>query len=80
MSSHNVQEATTVEDVESYAPKICAELDNKKTKHRSHMIEVIGMINKQHIDILIDSGAIHSYINPNIFERFQLSRIKHNHS
>ena len=44
------------------------------------MIEVEGMINKQPITILINSGTSHSYINPNIVERYHLVRSKHNHS
>ena len=44
------------------------------------MIEVEGMISKQPIEILIDSRASHSYINPNIVERFHLEITKHNHS
>jgi hypothetical protein len=36
------------------------------------MIEVEGKIIDQPIDILIDLGAIHSYIDPNIVERFHL--------
>ena len=44
------------------------------------MIVVEGMINKQHIAILIDLRASHSYINLNIVERFHLKISKHNHS
>ena len=40
------------------------------------MIEVEGKINDQPISILIDSGASHSYLDPKIVERFQLSRSK----
>jgi hypothetical protein len=38
------------------------------------MIEVEGKINDQPIVILIDLGAIHSYLDHNMVERFQLSR------
>lgn len=38
------------------------------------------MINKQPISISINSGASHSYIDPNLVERFHLERSKHNHS
>jgi hypothetical protein len=44
------------------------------------MIEVEGMINNQTIAILIDSGAIHSYIDPKVVERFHFSRSKHGKS
>jgi hypothetical protein len=40
------------------------------------MIEVEGNINDQPISILIDSGAIHSYIDPIMVERFQFPRRK----
>jgi hypothetical protein len=41
------------------------------------MIEVEGKIDNQPIVILIDYGAIHSYIKPKIVERFHLQRNKH---
>jgi hypothetical protein len=37
-----------------------------KLEFQSHMIEVEGKINDQPIAILIDSGASHSYIDPNL--------------
>jgi hypothetical protein len=44
------------------------------------MIEVEGMINNQTLAILIDSGASHNYIDPNMVENFQLPRSKHGKS
>jgi hypothetical protein len=44
------------------------------------MIEVEGMINNQTIAILIDSGASHSYIDPNMVESFPFPRSKHGKS
>jgi hypothetical protein len=44
------------------------------------MIEVEGKIDNQPISILIDSGAIHSYINSNIIKIFHLQRSKNNKS
>jgi hypothetical protein len=41
------------------------------------MIEVEGKIDNHHIEILIDFGARHSYINSNIVEIFHLQRSKH---
>jgi hypothetical protein len=61
-------------------PRIYAALDNKQVEFQSHMIEVEGKINDQPIAILIDSRAIHSYIDPNIVERFHLQRRKHGKS
>jgi hypothetical protein len=39
---------------------------------QSHIIEFKGMINNHAFTILIDSRAIHSYIDPKIVEIFQL--------
>jgi predicted aspartyl protease len=44
------------------------------------MIEVEGMINNQTIAILIDSGAIYSYIDPKMVESFHFPRNKHGKS
>jgi hypothetical protein len=44
------------------------------------MIEVEGMINNKTLAILIDSGASHSYIDPNMVESLQLPRSKHGKS
>jgi hypothetical protein len=40
------------------------------------MIELEGKINDQLIAILIDSGASHRYLDPNMLEMFQLPRSK----
>jgi hypothetical protein len=77
---HNVQQAETMEYMGRYVPRIYASLDNKKAEYQSHMIEVEGMINNQTIAILIDSGAIHSYIDPKMVESLQLPRSKHGKS
>ena len=44
------------------------------------MIEVEGMINNHAFTILIDSGDIHSYVDPRVVESLQLSRSKHGKS
>jgi predicted aspartyl protease len=59
-----------------YVPRIYASLDNKQEEYQSHMIEVEGMINNQTIVILIDSGASHSYIDPNMVKSLKLQRSK----
>jgi hypothetical protein len=61
-------------------PRIYAALDNKQEEYQSHMIQVEGMINNQTLDILIDSGSSHSYIDPNMVESLQLPRSKHGKS
>jgi hypothetical protein len=73
---HSVQQNMTVEDMGRSVHRIYASLDNKKAKFQSHMIEVEGKINYQPIAILIDSGATHSYLDPNIVERFKFLRRK----
>jgi hypothetical protein len=57
-------------------PTIYLALDNKQDEFQSHMIEVEGKINDQPIFILIDSRAIHSYLDPKMVEIFQLPRSK----
>jgi hypothetical protein len=57
-------------------PRIYVALDNKQAEFQSHMIEVEGKINNQHIVILIDSRASHNYLDPKMVERFQLPRSK----
>jgi hypothetical protein len=61
-------------------PRIYAALDNKQDEFQSHMIEVEGMINNHAFNILIDSGAIHRYIDPKVVEIFQLPRSKNGKS
>ena len=78
MTAHNIQEET-VEDVARGTPRIYAALDNRQADHQANMIEIGGMINKQTISILIDSGASHSYIDPSLIERLHLTRNKHDH-
>jgi hypothetical protein len=55
-------------------PRIYASLENKKVEFQFHMIEVEVNINGQPIDILIDSGASHNYLDPKMVERFHLTR------
>lgn len=54
MTTHNIQEATTMDGIGRYLSRICVALDNEKVEHQSHMIEVEVMINKQPTAILID--------------------------
>jgi hypothetical protein len=71
---HKVQQDDTVEDMGINVPRIYAALDNKKAEFQSHMIEVEGNINNQTNAILIDSRAIHSYIDPKKVERLNFPR------
>jgi hypothetical protein len=74
---HNIQQDKMVEDMGRNLPRIYEDLDNKQEKYQSHMIEVEGMINNQTIAILIDSGASHSYIDPNMVESLHFPIRKH---
>jgi hypothetical protein len=73
---HNVQQAATVEYMGTNVPRIYTALDKKQAEFQSHMIELGGKINDQPIDILIDSGSSHSYLDLKMVERFQFSRRK----
>jgi hypothetical protein len=73
---HSIQQVATVEYMGINVPRIYAALDNKQDKFQSHMIEVESKINDQTISILIDSRYSHSYLDPNMVERFQLPRSK----
>jgi hypothetical protein len=77
---HNIQEGTIVEDVSINIPIISAALEIRWADHQSNMIEIEGKIANQSISILIDSRASHSYIAPNLVERFHLKRSKHDKS
>jgi hypothetical protein len=74
---HNIQEAKTIEDMGGSMQSIYASLDIKQVAYQFLMIEVEGKIDNHSIDILIDFGARHSYINSNIVERFHLQRRNH---
>ena len=69
-----------VEDMGRRVPSIYVALDKKQAEFQSHMIEVKGMINNNAFTILIDSGAIHSYIDTMVVEILQLRRSKHGKS
>jgi hypothetical protein len=69
---HNFQQDEKVEDTGTRMPRIYGSLDNKQVEFQSHMIEVEGMIKNQPFTFLIDSGAIHSYIDPRVVESFHL--------
>ena len=53
-------------------PRICTALENWKANHQTSMVKIEGMINNQSISILIDLGAILSYISPRIVDLCQL--------
>jgi hypothetical protein len=73
---HSVQQVAIFEYMGRNMPRIYAALDTKQVEFQSHMIEVEGKINYQHIAILIDSGDSHSYLDPKMVERFEFPRSK----
>jgi hypothetical protein len=77
---HSIKQEETIEDVGKSMPRIYAALDNRQADYQSHMIEVEGKIDNHPIAILIDSGASHSYIDPNLVEIFKLKKCKHEKS
>jgi hypothetical protein len=49
-------------------------LEDRQEDHQSHMIEVEGNIINQLVDILIDLGESHSYIDPKLVDKFHLMK------
>lgn len=54
-------------------PKISAALENRQADHQTSMVEIKGMINGKLVFILIDPGAILSYVSLGIIEKCNLS-------
>ena len=71
-SVHSIQEAVIVRDMERSMPRICVALENRQVDQQTSMVEIEGMINNQPISILIDPGAILSYISPRIVDLCKL--------
>jgi hypothetical protein len=67
---HNIQEATTVEDM----GRIYAALDDRQGEYQSNMIEAEGKFIEKSISILIDSREIHCYIDPKIVDILHLEK------
>ena len=66
-----------MEDMGRIMPRIYVALENKQVEYQSPMIKVESKIDNHPIEILIDSGASHSYINSNIIETSHLQRSQH---
>jgi hypothetical protein len=69
---HNIQEDTIVEDM----GRIYAALNDQQEEYQSNMIDVEGKIINHPISVLIDLGAIHCYIDPNIVDKLHLEKSK----
>jgi hypothetical protein len=74
---HNIQEATTVNDVARSMPQIYEALDNRQDDHRDLVVEMEGMISNHIVSILIDRGSNLSYVSPQTVEKCKLRQMKH---
>jgi hypothetical protein len=77
---HNIKKEEMVEDVGKIMPGIYAALDNRQADFKSHMFEVEGKIDNHPVDILIDYGAGHIYIDTKLIVIFKLKKCKHEKS
>jgi len=57
--------------------RINAAIDNQQANHQSSVVEIEGKINNTLIYVLIDPGAMLSYITPGVVESNKLKRTKH---
>ena len=53
-------------------PRINATLENRQAEYQTSMVEVEGMLNQKLISILINPGAILSYVSPSLVEKSKL--------
>ena len=66
----------TIGDLARGIPRINAALENRQADYQTSMVEVEGKLNQIPISILIDLGAILSYVSPTLVEKFNLSVTK----
>ena len=59
-------------DIPRNIPRINATLENRQAYHQTSMVEIEGMIKDKPISILIDPGAILSYVSPRIEDLYKL--------
>ena len=72
----NMQEASTVGDVARNIPRINATLEDLQVDYQPMMIELEGKLILQPVSILVDPGAILSYVNHKIVELCALQSYK----
>jgi hypothetical protein len=73
---YNMQEATTVNDVERSVPQIYASLDDNQANHQASVVEIEGMIFNHLVSVLIDLGSNFSYIAPRVVDKCKLQKQK----
>jgi hypothetical protein len=71
-----LHEASTVDEIARNIPKINATLENREANHQTSMVEVEGILNNEPISILIDLGAILSYISLRVVKLCKLQKNK----
>jgi hypothetical protein len=76
-SVHKLQEALTVGDMGRSVHKINEVVDGRQGDHQSTIVDIEGKIHDNHISILIDLGAILSYVTPGLVELNKLKKVKH---
>jgi hypothetical protein len=67
---------TTVGDL-GKAHQIHAEVNNRQSEHQSTMLETLGTISNQNFSILIDIGAIESFISSETLKRIKVKAVEH---
>lgn len=63
-----------VGDVGHSAPWIYATLDNRQANHWAYVINMDGKLCEQVVSILIDSRSNYSYVDPNLVDKFCLTK------
>jgi hypothetical protein len=74
---HNLQEASIVGDVGKSLHQINAVVDGRDADHQSTVVEIEGKINNTHIFVLIDLGAMLSYISLGVLDSNKLKKTRH---
>ncbi len=73
---YSAHEAQTVGDVGLRIPRIYAALGNRKTNHRTSIIEMDSKLD-QVVSTLIDPGSNYSYVNAHLVDRCGLNKEVH---
>jgi hypothetical protein len=68
---------TTVGDM-GKAHRIHAMVNNHLVEHQSTVLETIGTVADQTLRILIDPGAIESFISGGVLKRIKVRAVEHN--
>eukprot|EP00253_Pinus_taeda_P014522 PITA_14522 len=71
-----IHEASTVGDVARSVPRINAALEDRQAEYQPSMVEFEGKISNLSIAVLIDPGAILSYVSPKIVQQCKLQSEK----